>query len=133
MQLMQWFPAVPAETALLIYPDMDEQLVRASWPSTLEQATIEILEWMDEADKEAVKQTEEGDLILFHHGWGTGIRNEFGLWRGNTNLMASCNTEDPDRASMAIIKSVWQRLQDEGRAELSQSVHLPCVGLMSSS
>lgn len=61
-----------------------------------------------------MRSTSEDDLIQFHHGWGTGIRNSFGLWRGNTALLESCGAKDihPDRCSMIIIERVWQRLQD---------------------
>lgn len=110
---MQKFPQVSPEDALWTYPDIDETLVRASWPSTLDQAVARLIDDMDDADKKMVRDTKKGDLILFHHGWGTGIRNEFGLWRGNTNLLADCHAEHPDDASMVIIEAVWRRLQKQ--------------------
>jgi hypothetical protein len=33
-------------------------------------------------DRDKVKLQTKENLILFHHGWGTGIRNEFCLWKG---------------------------------------------------
>jgi hypothetical protein len=66
---------------------------------------------LDDPDKAHVRDTKKEDLISFHHGWGTEIRNNFGLWRGNTNLLADCRAEEPDGASMVIIEAVWQRLQ----------------------
>ena len=110
---MQMFPQFSPEDALRVYSDIDETLVCASWPSTLNQAVARLIEDMDEADKKMIRDTKKEDLILFHHGWGTGIRNEFGLWRGNTNLLADCHAEHPDEASMVIIKAVWQRLQKQ--------------------
>ncbi|WP_456753598.1 DUF6794 domain-containing protein [Bradyrhizobium sp. USDA 4461] len=43
-------------------------------------------------------------------GFGTWIRNRYGLWRGNDKLILSacgfrCHPED---ASMKIIEAVWQ-------------------------
>ena len=73
--LMQTFPQLSAEDALRIYPDVDETLVRASWPSTLDQAVTRLLDDMDDTGKKMVRETKKEDLILFHHGWGTGIRN----------------------------------------------------------
>jgi hypothetical protein len=84
---------------------------RAAWPKTVDEAVATILADMKDAHKARVRDTKKEDLILFHHGWGTGIRNEFGLWRGNTNLMAACHADHPDGASMVIIEAVWQRLQ----------------------
>jgi hypothetical protein len=66
---------------------------------------------MDDEDKARVVDTKKEDLILFRRGLGMEIRNDFGLWRGNTNLMADCHKELPEAASMVIIGAVWQRLQ----------------------
>src|SRR4030095_10902693 len=75
----------------------------AAWPKTVDEAVGRLLGDLNEVDKARVRATRKEDLILFHHGWGTGIRNEFGLWRGNTNLMADCHADHPDGASMVII------------------------------
>ncbi len=79
-------------------------LQSGEWPKTL-----------DEKSKETVRQTLANDLIKFHHGWGTGIRNDLGLWRGNTSLRESCGGArmHPDSASRVIIHAVWKRLQSE--------------------
>ena len=84
---------------------------RAAWPKTVNEAVTNILATMSDEDKIRVGDTPKNELILFHHGWGTGIRNDFGLWRGNTNLMADCHAGHPDDASMVIIEPVWQKLQ----------------------
>jgi hypothetical protein len=92
-------------------PYVPTEAERAAWPKTVDEAVTRILAGMDDAKKALVRDTKKEDLISFHHGWGTGIRNGFGLWRGNTNLLADCHTEVPDDASMVIIEAVWQRLQ----------------------
>lgn len=51
---------------------------RATWPRTVDEAATRILADMKGADKTRVRETKREDLIFFHHGWGTGIRNEFG-------------------------------------------------------
>jgi len=46
------------------------------WPITVQDTVKDILlSRMSEKDKELVRNTKGGDLIMFHHGWGTGIRN----------------------------------------------------------
>ena len=84
------------------------------WPKTLDAAVADILDGLSEADKEVVRQTKYEDLIQYHHGWGTGIRNEFGLWRGNDELMLSVCGKPclPDTASMLIIRAVWRALKN---------------------
>ena len=82
-------------------------------PTSLEAAVDQIVNDLSEEDKKTVKETKFDDLILYHHGWGTGIRNSFGLWRGNTELLKSaCGSAEchPDDASMEIIHGVWNIL-----------------------
>ncbi len=84
-----------------------------TWPRTVEQAVAVLLPGLDEAAREKIRGTPRGDLIIFHHGWGTGIRNELGLWRGNDDLLRACGEKHPDGASMVIIEAVWDALQKE--------------------
>jgi hypothetical protein len=90
-------------------------------PKTLDEAVAHLLAVLPEADRAKVRATPEDDLIMLHHGWGTGIRNDFGLWGRNPELLRSCGGH-PDDAAMLIIRAVWQRLQDaEGEAETETS------------
>jgi len=83
------------------------------WPRTVETAAEYVLGNLNAESKANIRATPREDLILFHHGWGTGLRNELGLWRGNDALLKSCGGEasDPDACSMQIIERVWERLQ----------------------
>lgn len=100
------FPAFAAEP---------EELGPDKWPTTVQDTVKDILSRMSEKDKELVRNTKGGDLILFHHGWGTGIRNYFGLWRGNKKLIESACVGpcQPDDASMIIIRAVWRELKSK--------------------
>ena len=93
------FPAFAAES---------EGLGSDKWPTTVQDTVKDILSGMSEKDKELVRKTKSGDLIMFHHGWGTAIRNYYGLWRGNQKLSESaCGMPfQPDDASMIIIRAV---------------------------
>jgi hypothetical protein len=83
------------------------------WPRTVEEAVARILVKMTDAEKDVVRKTPEDDLDLLHFGLGTMVRNECGLWDGNSDLLASCGSPDmpPDSASDVIIRVVWERLQ----------------------
>jgi hypothetical protein len=83
------------------------------WPTSVPEAVTHIVGRMSEADKKRLRETKEDDLIVFHHGWGTEIRNHYGLWRGNDKLILSaCGRPcHPDHASMAIIAAIWRALQ----------------------
>lgn len=101
----------PAETSTDDATKLDEE--KQSWPKTVDEAVARILSKMAEKEKQMVRDTPKEELIRFHHGWGTGIRNSFGLWRGNRALMDDCKAKHPDEASMVIIEAVWLRLQKE--------------------
>jgi hypothetical protein len=115
LQRIPW-PAIYSRYLLAGYraahkPYVPSEAERAAWPKTVDEAVTRLISGLNDEEKARVRDTKKDDLISFHHGWGTGIRNEFGLWRGNTNLMAACHADHPDDASMVIIEAVWQRLQ----------------------
>ena len=87
-----------------------------AWPTTVDAAVENILSGMDEENQDRVRKTREEDLYRYHHGWGTGIRNAFGLWKGNKALLIdACGAEcHPDNASSAIIHAVWRKLHEKG-------------------
>ena len=87
-----------------------------NWPTTVQATVADLLSALPEEDKDAIRNTKKDDLIQYHHGWGTGIRNHYGLWRGNQALIKdACGKPcHPDDASMVIIEAVWQALQSEG-------------------
>ena len=84
------------------------------WPRTVDEAVNLILIKLDDASKAQVKSTARADLVKFHRGWGMGIRNSYGLWGGNTDLLKSCGDDKvihPESCSAVIIEHVWQKLQ----------------------
>lgn len=94
----------------------DQEVLGAdTWPTTVEATVDDIISALSEKNKETVRTTKREDLIKFHHGWGTGIRNHYGLWRGNNKLLESaCGRAcHPDDASMIIIEEIWNKLQRE--------------------
>jgi hypothetical protein len=87
---------------------------RETWPTTVAEAAKRLVEQLDDESKARVRATEKDRLIQYLHGWGTGIRNSLGLWRGNEKLLASCGggtRADPEACSMVIIEAVWTVLQ----------------------
>lgn len=90
-------------------------------PRTVSEAVEKILNEMKSADKRTVRDTPEEELIEFHFGWGQGIRNSMGLWRGNIELLEDTGVSHPDDASMVIIQAVWKQLQSMDDAEIESS------------
>ena len=83
-------------------------------PSSVDAVVAELVAGLSAEDKQTLRSTPAEELILYHHGWGTGIRNHYQLWGGNEALLRdACGGElcHPDDASMVIIERVWQALQ----------------------
>ena len=79
--------------------------------NALDTIVQDIIKNMTEVDKLNVIDTSEEELIMFHHGWGTGIRNFYGLWH-NKELLNNLEAKDADEASRIIIKAVWKVLNE---------------------
>jgi hypothetical protein len=86
------------------------------WPRTIDEAVDRILAKLTDVQKDELRKAPASDLDSLHFGLGAAIRNEFGLWAGNTDLLAACGSPDmhPDAASSVIVRAVWERLQAEG-------------------
>ena len=65
---------------------------------------------------EELKSTRRDDLIQYHHGFGTGIRNSFGLWAGNRALAIDLGAKPdmhPDGVSVLLIEAYWDYLNQD--------------------
>lgn len=88
-------------------------------PTTFEGAVELLVENLKKDDVRYLKSYPRCDLISFHLGWGMGIRNHLGLWRGNDSLLGSCarrahmDSIDPDGASFLLIRGVWDKLHED--------------------
>jgi hypothetical protein len=84
-------------------------------PKTVAQAVDFIIARLEPEDidnflKHAKKKS---DVIMFHHGFGTWVRNELGLWSGNDELLKATKRIHPDDASGVILEALWTRLTKE--------------------
>jgi hypothetical protein len=106
---------------------------------TLEEAVQFVFNKMDDKDKDIISKMKEENLFRLHHGFGTSIRNDLGLWQweDNSELLKSIEQSQeyadlekqlekdgilmdaeerspdihPDDASMVIIRALWKKLQ----------------------
>ena len=88
-----------------------------NYPKTIAEAVDHLISTLSEEDKEVIKKTSKNDLIQFHHGLGTYIRNAFGLWKDNKELIEACGQSYPifvpDSVSEVIIESLWKKLREK--------------------
>jgi hypothetical protein len=69
-------------------------------------------------DKATIVNMAETEIGTLNANLGEYIRNEFGLWSGNYDLLTSCcflikrDDVHVDEASSIIIRELWKRLQE---------------------
>lgn len=87
-------------------------------PKTINEAVGRLITDMKLKDKTTIANMTEEELILLHANLGVFIRNTFGLWEDNKELLESCcsiiQTDDlsADNASDIIIEELWKKLRE---------------------
>lgn len=71
-------------------------------------------------------------------GFGTGMRNQFGLWGDNQTLKDSCGTKDPEGCSVVILYRLWESVRQDAdpalvrqldcQFQLVQAIHVSLKG-----
>jgi len=84
-------------------------------PKSIEEAVRRLLTELPDKDQQVIRIMAEDQLSFLHISVGNYIRNEFGLWESNVELLKACcpdtSSENADDASMVIIKALWWKLQ----------------------
>jgi len=87
-------------------------------PQTVDEAVKFLIAGLPLKDKTAIANLEEEELSFLNMTLGMYIKNKFGLWSGNYELLDSCRfvtgIDDlhEDDASVAIISILWKRLRE---------------------
>lgn len=111
-RLVQAYPCGAGETPVA---PPKSSVERDTWPTTVDEAAKQIAAELDADSKTRLRMTKKQELSQYHQGWGTGIRNSLGLWRGNEKLLKSCGkgkSVHPDECSAIIIEAVLDLFQD---------------------
>jgi hypothetical protein len=83
-------------------------------PTTVAEAVDYLLARLDPENRKALRAMKRDELISLHHGYGTGIRNELGLW-GPVPIHQDPEVAGlfPDDISQHLIERLWEKLQSE--------------------
>lgn len=105
-------------------------MAKKKYPQTLYEA----FEWLvaacaSEADLEKFRKSKQDDLAMFHFSLGMYIRNEFGLWEGNDELVKDIYGDNflfrqPDEISGEILGRFWDAAQKKDTFDGKQQGHL---------
>jgi len=105
--------SVPYKTRVAIKED--------NLPRTVDQALTRLMSDLSLRDKTQMAKLKEEELVSLYFSLGEYIRNTFGLWSGNRELMESCRTLSgmnelqEDDASTFIVKEFLKRLHETYR------------------
>jgi hypothetical protein len=87
-----------------------------SIPKTVDEVVKRLIANMPLKFKVDLSKMDEGDLINLHFSFGAFIRNQFGLWNENVDLLIDCRDlsgitfMNADDATAFIIWELWNRL-----------------------
>lgn len=84
-------------------------------PKNLEECFLELEKMLPKETIDEMKNGTEQEMIRYHHGLGTWIRNEWGLWRDSelSKYFNKMGIFHPDDMSGIILKTFWCRLNDK--------------------
>ena len=86
-------------------------------PKTVDDAVKRLIANMPLKFKVDLSKMDEGELINLHFTFGVFIRNQFGLWNENIDLLNGCRELSgvtfmhPDDSATFIIEELWKRLR----------------------
>lgn len=87
----------------------------AKVPKTVDEAILILkTKWLSPKDLDWIlRNPQKHAVATLYRPFGTGVRNEFGLWGGNQALRDSCGVNDPEACSMVIFNRLWESVRSD--------------------
>jgi hypothetical protein len=105
---------------VFINKEATDLVTKQPFPKTEDEAVSRILTILDETEKEKIRNMPKPFYMIdYQFSLGRWIRNSFGLWDGNRELVRACDVRcakgEPiaDTASFEILVALWKRLHNE--------------------
>jgi hypothetical protein len=112
----------------------------AEKPKTVDEA-VQVLKtkWLKPKDLDWILRNPKEEVVwTLYRPFGTGVRNEFGLWGDNRALHESCGDKDPEGCSVVIFNRLWESVRAEADRSLvrlldcqfqaAQAIHIDEAG-----
>lgn len=95
-----------------------------NWPKTVDEAVVVLkTDWLSEKDIEWIgSNPKENVTAQLHLPFGTGVRNQFGLWGHNTDLLQSCGNDHAEACSGIIFDALWESIRSEIPTKLAAAM-----------
>ncbi len=96
-------------------PRKTAQAAKTYIPKDLEDCFSQLDKKLTAKDRQIIASTSEEGLWEYHFGFGTGLRNEWGLWAHSrlAQYFEALGVDHPEEMSSIIIKSYWRRLNHQ--------------------
>lgn len=94
------------------------------WPRTVEEAVVVLkTKWLSQEDIEWIRNNPKDDVTAqLHLPFGTSVRNQFGLWGQNTELLQSCGNDHAEACSGIIFDALWESIRAETPKEVAAAM-----------
>jgi hypothetical protein len=105
---------------------IDETNDKDDWPKTLPDAIKQLLEIYDESELDSISRMSWSEFqmkyFLTYGGLDQWVRNNFGLWRGNYDLLLDSKIDkiDADNASISILYHFWEYVVDNIKPKIKR-------------
>lgn len=112
----------------------------ADKPKTVDEA-VQVLKtkWLKPEDRDWIlRNTKDNVRNRLYMGFGTAMRNQFGLWGDNQALHDSCGSQNPEVCSVVILDQLWESIRRDAdpllvrqldcQFQLAQSIHVSLAG-----
>jgi hypothetical protein len=109
-------PTAPAHAVSQKATHKNLQQERTSYvPKDLEECLSELDKLLSAEDRNTIRSKAEDGLWEYHVGFGTGLRNDWGLWRHSrlAQYFEKIGVDHPESMTSIIIRSYWRRLNHQ--------------------
>jgi hypothetical protein len=120
-QLVSWLRSKYMRTALAgLFIVISAAVAVAQRPKTVDEA-VQVIKahWLKPKDIEWIRRSPKDEAVwTLYRPFGTGVRNQFGLWGDNQALRDSCGDNNPEGCSVVIFNRLWESVRNDTDQEL---------------
>jgi hypothetical protein len=89
-------------------------------PETVDQAVLILkTKWLSQKDLDWILRNPKDNVVRrLYRPFGTGVRNQFGLWGNNQALRDSCGNNNPESCSIVIFNRHWESVRADADPSL---------------
>ncbi len=93
-------------------------------PKTVDEAVLALkTQWLSQRDLDWILGNPRKEAVAtLYRPFGTGVRNQFGLWDKNQELRTSCGVNEAEACSVVIFNRLWESVRSDADPALVQQL-----------